>query len=120
MRHANGRAEREQKRVSRGARPVILRPGSIIKVVTFVTIAAAAVGIAPSVAEAQARGTMQVSAQVVATDNAFQALNAARSAVSSVSTPAAARRPEAAPTLARVTVSRDPRKLIVTIDYSRS
>jgi hypothetical protein len=99
---------------------LIPRPRSITKVVTFVTIAIAAIGIAPAVAEAQARGTMQVSAEVVSTDNSVAALEAARAAVSSASTPATGRGRKAAPTVARVSVKRNPRAMIVTIDYSRS
>ncbi len=96
------------------------RPRMITKIVTAVTIAAAAIGIAPVVAEAQARGIMQVSASVVSTDNAFQALQAARSAVSSVVGSAPTRSIDTAPTLARVSVARDPRSIVVTINYSRS
>lgn len=96
------------------------RPRLIPKIVTAVTIAAAAIGIAPVVAEAQARGIMQVSASVVATDDAFSALQAARSAVSSVVNPAAPRGAVTAPTVARVSVARDPRSIVVTINYSRS
>jgi hypothetical protein len=96
------------------------RPRSITKFVTALTIAAAAIGIAPVVAEAQSRGIMQVSASVVSTDDAFQALQAARSAVSSVVSPARTRSAETAPTVARVSVARDPRSIVVTINYSRS
>lgn len=97
-----------------------LRPRLITKVVTTVTIAILAIGMAPAVAEAQGRGIMQASATVVSTDDAFRALEAARAAVSSVGQPAAARRAETAPTVARVSIARDPRSLVVTIDYSRS
>lgn len=96
------------------------RTGMIAKVVTMVTIAIVAIGIAPAIAEAQARGTLQVSAQVVSTDNAFRVLDAARAAVSSVTGSSATRGVETAPTVARVTVARDPRSVVVTINYSQS
>lgn len=96
------------------------RTSMIAKFVTMVTIAIAAIGIAPAIAEAQARGSLQVSAQVVSTDNAFRVLDAARAAVSSVTGSSATRALETAPTVARVTVARDPRSVVVTINYSRS
>jgi hypothetical protein len=92
----------------------------IPKIVTAVTIAAAAIGITPLVAEAQARGIMQVSAKVVANDEVLLALRAARTAASSAARPGATRSTETAPTVARVSVVRDPRSIVVTIDYSRS
>lgn len=97
-----------------------LRPRMIAKVVTAVTFAAIAIGIAPAVAEAQGRGIMQVSANVVSTDDAFRALQAARQAVASVTQPTVASRTDDAPTVARVSIVRDPRSLVVTINYSRS
>ena len=96
------------------------RTKSIAKVVTAVTIAILAIGIAPSLAEAQARGTLQVSAKVIVADNAFRALDAVKAAVSSVGRPDAARGANSAPTVARVSVARDPKALVVTVDYSRS
>ena len=99
---------------------MILRPLFTPRLVTFVTIAAAVLGIAPTVAEAQARGTLQVSAQVVSTESAFRTLEAARAAVSSVNVAFATRGQKPAPTVARVSVTRNPQSLIVTIDYSRS
>lgn len=96
------------------------RPSLIAKVVTVVTIATLAIGIAPKLAEAQASGIMQVSASVVSTHDAFRALQAAREAVSNVSRPVAERRTETAPTVAQVSVARDPRAVVVTINYSRS
>lgn len=96
------------------------RPKNLKSVVTAVTIAVAALGIAPSLAEAQSRGIMQVSAQVVSMDESVAALSAARTAVARVARPADVRRPETAPTVARVSVARDPRAIVVTIDYSRS
>ena len=92
----------------------------IAKLVTAVTLGIVTFGITPMVAEAQSRGTMQVSAQVVGTDNAFRALDAVRAAVSGVVRSDAARRTDSAPTVARVTVARDPKALVVTVDYSRS
>lgn len=89
-------------------------------IVTAATLAIAAIGIAPSVAEAQGRGTMQVQAQVVSTDNAFRSLDAARAAIREVSNPAASQSRVAAPTVARVAMVREPRAVVVTIDYSRN
>jgi hypothetical protein len=103
-----------------GARDVTKRTRIIAKVVTAVTIPILALGIAPIVAEAQARGTMQVSARVVVMDDAVRALDAARAALSNLAGQPAPRRPETAPTVARVSVARDPRSIVVTIDYSRS
>ena len=94
--------------------------GSIARSVTVVTIAVGSFGIAPRIAEAQSRGTMQVSANVVSTESSFSALEAARTAVSRGNTQAAIRRQKTAPTVAQVSVKRDPRRVIVTIDYSRS
>ena len=96
-----------------------LRTRYLARNVTVVTIAVGSVGIAPCVAEAQSRGTMQVSANVLAAENSFTALAAARAAVSILDA-TATRRQKSAPTVARVSVKRDPSTVVVTIDYSRS
>ena len=96
------------------------RPRSTSKIVTAITIGAAALGIAPAVAEAQSRGIMQVSASVVSTDQAVRSLDAARAAASRVVRPAGITSHETAPTVARVSVARDSHNVVVTIDYSRS
>lgn len=84
------------------------------------TIAIGAIGIVPSVAEAQSRGVMQVNATVVTTDNAFRALEAARLAVRTGSSIDAGRSINGAPTVARVATVREKRAVVVTIEYSRS
>ena len=96
------------------------RPSSIAKIVTAVTIAILAIGFAPDTAEAQARGMMQVSASVVSTDDAFRALDAARAAVANLGQPAQAIRTNTVPTVARVSIARETRSVVVTISYSRS
>lgn len=96
------------------------RPPLFAKIVTTVTISAAAIGITPIAAEAQSRGSLQVSASVVSADEALRALQAARAAAAAVARPAIGRSAETAPTVARVSVARDPRSIVVTIDYSRS
>jgi hypothetical protein len=88
--------------------------------VTAATLAIAAIGIAPTIAEAQGRGTMQVSARVVSADNAFRSLDAARAAIREVSQPTARDGAEAVPTVARVALVRDRHAVVVTIDYSRN
>lgn len=96
------------------------RTGMIQTFVICATIALGAIGIAPSVAEAQSRGMLQVNANVVQTDNAFRALQAARVAVRTGSTIEAGRSINGAPTVARVATVRDERTVVVTIDYSRN
>lgn len=95
------------------------RPGVVPEFVTLVTIAVGIVGFSPSVAEAQATGTMQVSATVVPAQSSFQALSAAHEAISVVRKPITARRPVNALTVARVSVRREPKLVVVTIDYLR-
>ena len=112
------RAKRSQREP--GARTVTKRTGLIQSLVICGTIAIGALGIFPTVAEAQSRGTMQVSANVVQTDNAFRALEAARMAVRSGSTIDAGRSINGAPTVARVATVRENRAVVVTIDYSRN
>ena len=99
---------------------VISRPGFLPGIVTLVTITVIGIGISPSVAEAQARGTMQVYATVLESQSGLQVLSAAREAVSSTGNPSAARRPVDAPTVARISVRRDRRLVVVTIDYLRN
>jgi len=99
---------------------VTTRPGMIKGLVICATIAVGAVCVAPSVAEAQSRGTLQVSANVVSTDNAFRALEAARAAVRAGTPTAAGRSVNDAPTVARVALVQERRSVVVTIDYSRN
>ena len=96
------------------------RTGMIQSVVICATIALGALGFAPSLAEAQSRGMLQVNANVVQTDNAFRALQAARAAVRSGAAVDAGRSANGAPTVARIATAREERVVVVTIDYSRN
>jgi hypothetical protein len=76
----------------------------------------------PIHAEAQARGTLQVTAQVVDTKASFDGLQAARVALQQV---AAGKNPsiDTVSTLAQVSVGRPavgPSDVVVTIDYSKN
>lgn len=76
----------------------------------------------PATAEAQARGTLQVFAQVVDTKASSEGLQAARVALGQVATGAVPSQASAASTLAQVRVARAPEgrsDLVVTIDYSK-
>src|SRR6185503_10804572 len=106
-----GRAKRSQREP--GARTVTKRTGMIQTLVICGTIAIGALGIAPSVAEAQSRGSLQVNANVVQTDNAFRALEAARVAVRTGTTIEAGRSISGAPTVARVATVREQRAVVV-------
>ena len=97
-----------------------LLPRSIAEGVTAVTLAVLALTVRPTPADAQGRGIMQASATVAPTESAFRALQAARDAVSSGGSPDGVRRTETGPIVARVSVARNPRSVVVTIDYSRS
>ena len=93
---------------------------SIAEGVTAITIAVLALTVCPTAADAQGRGIMQASATVAPTESAFRALQAARDAVSNGAPARGARHRETAPIVARVSVARDTRSVVVTIDYSRS
>lgn len=74
----------------------------------------------PAAAEAQARGTLQVTAQVVDVKVSSQGLQAARAALFTRSTSATTRAPVS--TLAQVSVaypSAERAGIVVTIDYSK-
>lgn len=75
----------------------------------------------PATAEAQARGTLQVSAQVVDTKASSNDLLAARAALQQVAVGAPSNRPLTVPTLAQISVasSSEASGLVVTVDYSR-
>jgi hypothetical protein len=91
-------------------------------VVTALLFGAAWLG-SPSHAEAQARGTLQVIAQVVDTKASFDGLQAARSALRQVAAGAQSTNLETVPTLAQVSISRpsqDRSELVVTVDYAKN
>jgi hypothetical protein len=96
------------------------RQSWIRQLVTGGAIVMALIGIQATAAEAQSRGTLQVSATVVDSDDAFRALSAARAAVRPAAGQATASGQNAVPTVARVAVARRPRAVVVTIDYSRN
>jgi len=94
-----------------------MRCGGILKVLSVVTVLLVGAALAPRIAEAQARGTLQASATVVDTRTSFASLEAARNALRP-----AADRPAVA-TVAQVSVQRPeqrPSAVVVTIDYSRN
>src|SRR5207302_5516429 len=77
----------------------------------------------PATAEAQARGTLQVTAQVVDTKASFDGLQAARVAIRQVATGTQITNVDTVSTLAQVTIAQLPQgrsELVVTIDYSKN
>ena len=91
-------------------------------VVAGLVFAAAWLG-RPINAEAQARGTLQVSAQVVDTKPSSDGLQAARLALRQVAAGAHGANLDTVSTLAQVSVARLPQgrsDLLVTIDYSKN
>lgn len=87
---------------------------SIAKGVLLAAVAALGTILSPGTAEAQARGTLQATARVVATQPSLDALRAARSAIEGRL---------AVATVAQVSVARPsarPATLVVTIDYARN
>src|SRR5213082_951709 len=76
----------------------------------------------PVNAEAQARGTLQVTAQVVDTKPSFDGLQAARIALRQAAAGTQSSDLDTVPTLAQVSIARPPQgrsELVVTIDYSK-
>jgi len=77
----------------------------------------------PINAEAQARGTLQVSAQVVDTKPSFEGLQAARVALRQRAAGTQSENLNTVPTLAQVSIAEAPQgrsELVVTIDYSKN
>lgn len=72
----------------------------------------------PSVAEAQARGTLRATATVVDTRPSFEGLRAAQAAIQAATNSRTDSRTQSQQAV--VTVARSPRTLVVTIDYARS
>jgi len=77
----------------------------------------------PVNAKAQARGTLQVTAQVIDTKASFDGLNAARVALRQAAAGTQGTNIETVSTLAQVSVARLPQgrsELVVTVDYSKN
>src|SRR5438874_13331856 len=77
----------------------------------------------PTTAEAQARGTLQVTAQVVDAKASFDGLQAARVALRRAAAGTQGTNIETVSTLAQVSVARLPQgrsELVVTVDYSKN
>jgi hypothetical protein len=86
-----------------------------VRTIGLATALAAAAVLRPTTAEAQARGTLQVVAQVVDPKPSYEGLQAARTALVS--------RTDAVSTLAHISVAypAEPRSaVVVTIDYSNN
>lgn len=99
------------------------RRSSLARVVGAVVVVGAVCLSRPVNAEAQARGTLQVTAQVVDTKASFDGLQAARGALRQAASGAQTTNLDTVPTLAQVSIARpsDGRsELVVTIDYSRN
>jgi hypothetical protein len=96
------------------------RPRTVHELVICATIALAAIGIAPAIAEAQSTGMLQVTATVVKADNAFRTLDEARAALRIERALPGRWRANGVPTVARIAIMRNRRAIVVTIDYSRN
>jgi len=98
------------------------RPGLARVVVAVVVVGAASLG-RPINAEAQARGTLQVTAQVVDTKASFDGLQAARVALRQVAAGTQITNIDTVSTLAQVSIAQPSQgrsELVVTIDYSKN
>jgi len=98
------------------------RPGLARVVVAVVVVGAAWLG-RPINAEAQARGTLQVTAQVVDTKASFDGLQAARVALRQVAAGTQITNIDTVSTLAQVSIAQPSQgrsELVVTIDYSKN
>ena len=98
------------------------RPGLARIVVALVVVGAAWLG-RPINAEAQARGTLQVTAQVIDIKASFDGLQAARIALRQAAAGTESSNVDTVPTLAQVGIARPPQgrsDLVVTIDYSKN
>jgi hypothetical protein len=99
------------------------RRSQVARVAVTVLLFGAALLGSPTHAEAQARGTLQVTAQVVDTKASFDGLQAARSALRQVAAGTQTTNVETVPTLAQVSVSRPSQErseLVVTVDYAKN
>ena len=98
------------------------RPWLARVVVAVVVVGAASLG-RPINAEAQARGTLQVTAQVVDTKASFDGLQAARVALRQVAAGTQITNIDTVSTLAQVSIAQPSQgrsELVVTIDYSKN
>ncbi len=99
------------------------KQSDVIRSVVVAIVVLGASMLRPAVAEAQARGTLQVTAQVVDIKPSSQALQVARTTLfSSTSGPSASAR-DAVSTLAHVSVAYPTAEragVVVTIDYSKN
>jgi hypothetical protein len=99
-----------------------LKRSDILSSVVVAVLVLGASMLRPAAAEAQARGTLQVTAQVVDIKASSQALQVARATLFGPSTGTAARSDEAVSTLAQVTLAYPTAErsgVLVTIDYSK-
>jgi hypothetical protein len=105
-----------------GAAMSSLKRSDILGSVVVALLVLGASMLRPAAAEAQARGTLQVTAQVVDIKASSQALQVARATLFGPSTGAGARSDEAVSTLAHVTLAYPTAErsgVLVTIDYSK-
>jgi hypothetical protein len=91
------------------------------KVVALVFTTALAALLLPSVAKAQNRGTLQVSARVVDSRPSFAALEATRALAQDLAAGRSTGR-ETVATVAQISVTRKPatREVVITVDYSKN
>jgi hypothetical protein len=93
------------------------------QVIGVIAALAGTAALRPALAEAQARGTLQVSAQVVDLKPGYDGLQLARAALGSGPAGSVSAEPHAVPTLAHVSVAYATAQrpvLVVTVDYSRN
>ena len=99
------------------------RRSTLARVIVVAVVLGAAWLSRPVHAEAQARGTLQVTAQVIDTKASLDGLQAARSALRQAAAGTQSSDLDTVPTLAQVSVARPPQgrsELVVTIDYSKN
>ena len=98
------------------------RRSAIARTLVAALLMTAAWFLKPAAAEAQARGTLQVTAQVVDTKISSDGLLAARAALQQAAVGAPAKEIGTVPTLAQVSVARSAEAtagLVATVDYSK-
>ena len=99
------------------------RRSTLARVVVAAVVLGAAWLSRPVHAEAQARGTLQVTAQVIDIKASFDGLQAARIALRQAAAGTESSNVDTVPTLAQVGIARPPQgrsDLVVTIDYSKN
>ena len=107
-----------------GAPVFSLRQSSVARLSLVGSLVGAALFVAPSLAEAQARGTLQASAVVVNTAPAFEALRGVQAAARQL-VMGDHQQESTVATLASITItegqrSAHARAIVVTVDYSRN